>query len=545
MLTEEERQIARDDDGTDRDSAPARSLVGSRSLLRSSATVNRTILGDVGATLNGEVEHNRGRSLFGLPDVGLDPLSRRTNSTSGHLGSALNWDMADWRLSSTANADIERSTTRSDRRDGLRDRPRQLHPHVGRCRCHRARRSLRGAGGVARHHRQGRGDDRAAAQPEGGRRRCLDHFARPDDGARLVERRPADLAPRPRLCRARQSDAERQCRGGAAVGFRHADHDRRRRQLVAGRAADLARQLDPRRRRADDPAARQSGAEHARHPHLRLHARRDGAGHRDQRRQSGPRLPIAATSPSSARTGNRWPRPICGCAPNMCARELDRPVSSFPGVSAALEAAFPERFVRDAAGELVSVDFRPVNYDRAKRDTLRIGFDFSKPLRSARPSQAQIDAFRARARAARPAAAAPNAAVHRPRASGRRAGGGGRWRWRRRPLLRRRRRRAQRRTPDLLGHRHDHLGRRSDDPVRAAQARLSERRRASGSRAAGRGTRSRRKRAIPTTGSARGCRPITAAARASPTKAASRCASRRWRPSTCGCSPTWASGSTW
>jgi hypothetical protein len=84
---------------------------------------------------------------------------------------------------------------------------------------------------------------------------------------------------------------------------------------------------------------------------------------------------------------------------------LDRPVSSFPGVSAALEEAFPGRFVRDSAGELLSVDFRPVNYDRGKRDTLRIGFDFSKPLRSARPSQAQIDALRARARAGRSAQA--------------------------------------------------------------------------------------------------------------------------------------------
>jgi hypothetical protein len=75
---------------------------------------------------------------------------------------------------------------------------------------------------------------------------------------------------------------------------------------------------------------------------------------------------------------------------------LDQPVSSFPGVTAELEAAFPERFIRNASGQLVSVDFRPVNYDEARRDTIRWGFDFSKPLRSARPSQAVIDRFRAR-----------------------------------------------------------------------------------------------------------------------------------------------------
>lgn len=76
---------------------------------------------------------------------------------------------------------------------------------------------------------------------------------------------------------------------------------------------------------------------------------------------------------------------------------LDRPVSSFPGVSAALEAAFPERFERDiATGELISADFRPVNYDQARRDTFRWGFDFTKPLKSARPSQAAIERLRAR-----------------------------------------------------------------------------------------------------------------------------------------------------
>jgi hypothetical protein len=47
---------------------------------------------------------------------------------------------------------------------------------------------------------------------------------------------------------------------------------------------------------------------------------------------------------------------------------LDRPVSSFPGVSEELEDAFPDRFIRDDNDVLVAVDFRPVNYDQAKRD---------------------------------------------------------------------------------------------------------------------------------------------------------------------------------
>ncbi|HEY0164552.1 MAG TPA: hypothetical protein VGB39_04175 [Sphingomicrobium sp.] len=85
---------------------------------------------------------------------------------------------------------------------------------------------------------------------------------------------------------------------------------------------------------------------------------------------------------------------------------LDDPIANFPGPSAALEAAFPDRFQRapcapePCTGELISADLRPVNFDSAKRDTFRWGFDFTKPLRSARPSQAAIDQMRARFRGA-------------------------------------------------------------------------------------------------------------------------------------------------
>ena len=60
----------------------------------------------------------------------------------------------------------------------------------------------------------------------------------------------------------------------------------------------------------------------------------------------------------------------------------------------AIEVAFPGRFIRNGAGQLVSIDLRPVNFDSARRDSLRVGFDFSKPLKSRRPSQAVIDQIR-------------------------------------------------------------------------------------------------------------------------------------------------------
>lgn len=52
--------------------------------------------------------------------------------------------------------------------------------------------------------------------------------------------------------------------------------------------------------------------------------------------------------------------------------------AAFPALTAAVEAAFPERVVRDRDGNLLSVDQRPVNYSEVRSDTLRYGVDFSK-----------------------------------------------------------------------------------------------------------------------------------------------------------------------
>ncbi|MES2986752.1 MAG: TonB-dependent receptor [Pseudomonadota bacterium] len=58
-------------------------------------------------------------------------------------------------------------------------------------------------------------------------------------------------------------------------------------------------------------------------------------------------------------------------------------ISGFPASSAAVEAAFPGRFVRDGSGRLISVDNRAVNFASAERSQLRWGLNFSMPLSSA------------------------------------------------------------------------------------------------------------------------------------------------------------------
>jgi hypothetical protein len=56
-------------------------------------------------------------------------------------------------------------------------------------------------------------------------------------------------------------------------------------------------------------------------------------------------------------------------------------VGGFPGASAALEAAFPDRYIRDADGDLIGIDARAVNFARQDRDQLRWGLNFTQILR--------------------------------------------------------------------------------------------------------------------------------------------------------------------
>ena len=60
-------------------------------------------------------------------------------------------------------------------------------------------------------------------------------------------------------------------------------------------------------------------------------------------------------------------------------------IGALPAVTAAIEAAFPERFTRDAGGQLVSIDARPLNFARAEQRQLSWGLFWSHPLGGSQP----------------------------------------------------------------------------------------------------------------------------------------------------------------
>jgi hypothetical protein len=88
--------------------------------------------------------------------------------------------------------------------------------------------------------------------------------------------------------------------------------------------------------------------------------------------------------------------------------KTDDAITAFPTITPDLEAALPERFTRDLAGNLTSVDARPLNFTRTERQDVRTGFNFSTPWGT--PSA--------------PAAGSPMAAMGALAAAGGRPGGG-------------------------------------------------------------------------------------------------------------------------
>ncbi len=65
---------------------------------------------------------------------------------------------------------------------------------------------------------------------------------------------------------------------------------------------------------------------------------------------------------------------------NFTSSRIVNAISGFPAATAEIEAAFPERFQRDADGRLLLIDTRPVNFARAERSELRWGFNLTLPV---------------------------------------------------------------------------------------------------------------------------------------------------------------------
>jgi len=390
MLTEAERDIAISPPrtGTVDEQLAARSLVGTRRDARLSGTFNRQVLGDVSATLNTEVEHTDGRSLIGLGDTLLLPLARNTSTDTAHAGLTLNGTKSGWRWTLTGNGDLERDVTRTDRDPGPRDRSRETTAS---------------------------GDIKATANgnlfalPAGNASTTITvagstvHLD-PDD-AKSLSRTQGEAAINLDLPISRRN------RAFSALGNLSLNGNVEVDQLsdfgtlttvgagVNWSPVDRLNLLGSWTREEGPPTINQLGDPRLETPGTRIFDFTTGqtvlatvitGGNPDLEADRRTVTKLSANWQPFVKTDLRF-------RGEYVHQRIDNPISSL-NVTDAIERAFPGRFLRDPSGQLISADLRPVNFESSERDTLRIGFDFSKPLKSHRPSQAVIEQMRAQFR---------------------------------------------------------------------------------------------------------------------------------------------------
>ena len=396
MLTESERDILIDQvpPGADpADELAARSLIGTKRDVRGAVTINRQ-LGTVGATGNIELEHNEGRSLIGLGETLLEPLARNTRTDSAHAGMVLNGNISSWRWSVTGNADASHGVTKTDRDAAVQDRATTTTTSADIDATANGNLFRVPAGDASATFKVGADTLHLNADRTRNGVQNSNSLGRTSGNAAVnldlpVSRRNSDFGALGNLSLNANAEVEQLSDFGtlttigAGVNFSPVN----RLNLIGSWT-----------REEGAPTVDQLGDPVLETPETRIFDFTTGQTVLVDAITGG-NPDLQSDRRNVLKFGVNW-QPLED--PNLRLRAdyvhqtIKDPISNFPGPTPALEAAFPDRFVRDDEGNLVSVDLRPVNYESSRLDTLRIGFDFSKPLKSARPSQAAMEAFRAR-----------------------------------------------------------------------------------------------------------------------------------------------------
>jgi hypothetical protein len=357
-----------------------RTLLPRTDRLELSGTVNRAVSETVAATLNATLDVNSSTAFLGLPRPSLTPpgLRRESDSRAGHLGLAVNGAIAPWQWSLTANLDRNASETETQTNAGT-DRSRSVS-QIG-----NAELVLNGPlfdlpGG-----------DVTAAARAGFDARGLDSVA--ERGGIVTIRE---------LSRTRQH-------GQVNVDIPIASRRRAVLSALGNLSANLNAEVE---HLSDFGTLRTLGAGLNWSPISKVSliasvTDEDGAPSMQQLGDPVLQTPgvrvfdfvrgetvevtrIEGGNPALIADNRRvWKlgatvRPIedkdLSITANYTSSRIVNAISSFPAATAEIEAAFPDRFQRDAAGRLLLVDTRPVNFARVDRSELRWGFNLSLPI---------------------------------------------------------------------------------------------------------------------------------------------------------------------
>jgi hypothetical protein len=411
MLTEAERNIILTEipptGATIEQELAARSLIGTKRDVRGSATINRNLSTNVSGTVNTELEHTDGLSLIGLNPALLEPLNRNTSTDTAHVGGVLNGQTkSQWHWTVTGNGDLAGTTTRSDQDDPLFPRERTHETTASADLMGTANGKLfklpagdatttLTLGGTAEHltssrTAEGATSSNSLSQTEGEAAINLDL---------PVSKRGKQFSALGNLTVNGNAEVDHLSNFGTLTKYGGG---------LNFSPLDGLNFISSWTREEGAPTLNQLGD-----PVL------DTPGSRVFDFVTGQTVLVTAITggnpdlKSDRRTvfklSGNW-KPLQNTNLRFRAdyvhQKIERPISNL-SVTAALEEAFPDRFVRGpcppptgtsppcTVGPLVSVDLRPVNFDSSRRDQLRLGLDFSQPLKSHQPSQAVIDQMRA------------------------------------------------------------------------------------------------------------------------------------------------------
>lgn len=367
--------------------------------IRGTATVTRDLPGGVEATFNAEAAHRNGHLLSGLSEQLPAELRRHTTDDTVHLGATVSGDKAQWHWNVTSNADAERNrtTTQDLGQDFAPGSAESTHlsanldatvnGNLFATPGGQADVTLRVAGST---EHLGIDQEHFVTPPHGSTNRTSGISAASIDIP--ISRRGKAFSGLGNLTINGNAELDELSDIGALtrLGFGANWSPVNRLNLVGS--------WD---REEEAPSVRQLGDPFVQTPGTRIFDFTNGVVNRVAVVTGG--NPVLRTDRRrTLKLSAEW-QPIDSVNFRLRADyarvSINRPISNIT-VFPEIEAAFPDRFVRDGAGNLLSVDLRPVNFASAHRDTLRFGFDFTKPLRSKKVSQAEVQQVIERARSA-------------------------------------------------------------------------------------------------------------------------------------------------
>lgn len=355
---------------------PNRTLLSASDAAKLNATYNRTIFGNVSATLNGELEGANTLAALGSASDG-QRLLRDARSRTGALSYALNGDLATWRWSLDGGYTRDWSTTLTDRANGgavRRDRAKSVTELL------QTEATLSG---------------RLADLPAGPISATLKAGVSMRDIS--GESRRADVFTATGLSRDQlngQANIDLPVLKNSPVGALSVNVNGAVDQLsdfgalgTVGygfnwRPVDAIRLIGSVTHEEAAPTIQQLGNPVIITPNVRVFDLTTGQTV-DATTIEGGNPNLRADSRRVVKLG-LTAKPISGTdltlLVNYTDSRIDNPIASFPTATPEIEAAFPGRFERDAAGTLLRIDNRPVNFESSRQRQIRWGLNWSEAL---------------------------------------------------------------------------------------------------------------------------------------------------------------------